>query len=273
MNGNGRLDILGACNEADKISWWENGGGDPIVWTEHPVGASYSGAISVRAGDVDGDGGLDPVGVSFAGGRFDWWEATEFDSSGQLESSILDSGIGASMGSIDWTGAGPPGTSLRFQVRSSNDPGDLGIWSGEITSPGDFPDVLDRYFQYRVLLETTDPDYSPLLYDVTFVPDLAGLTTDVGVLAAAGLQAEPNPFGSEVALSFALQARGRVRLEVFDVSGRMVRRLADTYLAAGAHRFGWDGRNGRGRPMSPGLYWLCLDAEGRRQSRGVVLLR
>jgi hypothetical protein len=273
MNGNGRLDILGACNEADKISWWENGAGSPIVWTEHPVAPAYSGAISVRAGDVDGDGDLDPVGVAWTGGRFDWWEATAFDSSGELESSIYDSGIGASMGSIDWMGEGPPGTSLRFQVRSSNDPGDLGSWSGEITSPSDFPGVLDRYFQYRVLLETTDSDKSPLLFDVTLGPARAGLATDVGILESAGLKAEPNPFGSQVAVSFALSARGRVRLEVFDVSGRMVRRLADTFMAAGACRFHWDGRNEGGFRMAPGLYWLCLDAQGHRQTRGVVLLR
>ncbi len=273
MNGDGRLDILGACNEAGKISWWENGAADPIVWTERPLTTPYDGAISVRAGDVDGDGDLDPVGVSWSDGRFDWWEATEFDSSGELDSSIYDSGIGTSMGSIDWAGEEPPGASLRFQVRSSNDPGDLGSWSGDITSPADFPDVLDRYFQYRVLLETTDPDKSPLLYDVTLGPARAGLATDAEILRSAGLRVEPNPFGPQAAVSFALPVAGRVRLEVFDVNGRAVRGLADTYLAAGTHRVGWDGRNDAGLRMGQGLYWLCLEAEGRRQSRGVVLLR
>jgi len=273
MNGDGRPDILGACNEADKISWWENGAGDPIVWTEHTLTTPYEGAISVRAGDLDGDGDLDPVGVAWGGDRFDWWEATEFDSSGELESSIYDSGIGASMGSIDWTGTEPPGTSLRFQVRSSNDPGDLGGWSGDITSPANFPNPLDRYFQYRVLLETTDPDKSPVLDDVTLGPALAGVTSDVGIFIGAGLEAKPNPFRSEVVLSFGLPVAGPVRLEVFDVTGRSVRRLADTHFGPGAYRLAWDGRDERGLQAAPGLYWLRLEREGQGQVLGVVLLR
>jgi hypothetical protein len=273
LNGDSRPDILAACNEADKIVWWQNGGGAPIAWTEHILSNTFTGAISVRAGDLDGDGDLDPVGVCWGGDEFAWWEATKFDSGGGLTGSILDSGAGESLGVIDWTSAEPPGTSLRFQVRSSNDSGDLGTWSGDITVPGCLPAVLDRYVQYRVFLETADADKSPILRDITFSSELAGLEPSVPDLAVSHLAAHPNPFGPEVTISFRLKTDETVRLRAFDVEGRRVCEIADRRLQAGWHRFAWNGTDANGNLLGPGIYWLCLETPGSRASREVVLLR
>jgi hypothetical protein len=124
-----------------------------------------------------------------------------------------------------------------------------------------------------VLLETTDPDDSPLLHDVTFGPDLAGVSSDAGPVENTGFRAAPNPFRSEVAVSFALPVAGQVRLEIFDVNGRQVRGFGGSYMAAGTHGLSWDGTDDDGIRMAPGLYWICLDLSGKKQTRGVVLLR
>ncbi|MFH1312535.1 MAG: FG-GAP-like repeat-containing protein [Candidatus Eisenbacteria bacterium] len=271
INGDGRPDVLGACNSNNKIAWWENGGGVPIVWTEHVLNGSYDGAITVRAGDLDQDGAPDPVGAGYSGGQFSWWEATEFDSSGELTSSILD--VGAGLGRIDWNSADPAGTSLMFQVRSSNDPGDLGSWSANITGPGSLPGVLERYIQYKVLLGTTDPDYSPILRDITIGSDSSGVEAVVGDHRIPGLCAQPNPFSPHIDVSFGLKTEGQVRLAVFDVTGRRVRELASTRLGAGDHRFTWDGMDDRGDRQSPGVYWILLETPDHRVTREVVLLR
>ena len=273
VNGDGRPDVLGACNENSKIAWWENGGGSPIVWTEHRLNTFYNGAISVRAGDVDGDGDIDPVGVCYAGQQFTWWEATEFGSSGELTSSILDASPGADIGSIDWTSAEPVGTSLYFQVRSSNDPGDLGTWSANITDPGCLPGVLDRYMQYKVLLGTTDPAKSAILQDVTFGSSHAGSQGAVSELSVSRLTAQPNPFGPQVAVSFNLGAEDWFRLSVFDVTGRRIRRLAAGRFGPGDYRFEWDGTDDRGCALAPGVYWLKLETSGMSETRQLVLIR
>jgi len=273
MNGDNRPDVLGACVNNNRIAWWENGGGAPITWTMHSLSDSYLGAITVRAADLNRDGVLDAVGAAWNAGRFDWWETCGFDSAGELTSSILDAGAGADLGEIDWAASEPAGTDLKFQVRSSNDPGDLGAWSGDITAPGSLGGALDRYIQYRVFMETTDPDHSPVLEEVTFLEDQAGVDTDATGLSASRLSAHPNPFNPHVSISFGLKTADRVRLQVFDVMGRMVRRIADGRLEAGDHNLRWDGTDDGGRPLSSGIYWLCLERTGRRETREVVLLR
>jgi hypothetical protein len=272
LNGDDRPDILTATNGNNRITWWENGGGSPIVWTERVVSDTFEGSISVRAGDVDGDGDLDPVGVCWGGDQFSWWEATEFDSSGELTSSILDAGTGTSAGTIDWNAVEPAGTGIVFQVRSSDDPGNLGSWSNDITGPGSLPGPTGRYLQYRALLETSDTDVSAILKDVTLDLTQAGII-DQSVLSTIRLSAHPNPFRPQLTVSLSLPAREQVRLGVFDVMGREVHSIVAGSLEPGDHRWSWDGYGRDGSLLAPGVYWLCLEAGGTHRSRELVLLR
>lgn len=71
------------------------------------------------------------------------------------------------------------------------------------------------------------------------------------------LSAMPNPFRETTGIRLALAgAQTSVRVEVFDVSGRLVRAVFAGPLAAGSHSFSWDGRDGDGRSSGSGLYFL-----------------
>ncbi len=82
VDGDGDLDVLGAAYYANDITWWENvdqagpGSGNGTAWSEHPVDANFSGAESVYAADVDGDGDLDVLGVADGADDLIWWENT-----------------------------------------------------------------------------------------------------------------------------------------------------------------------------------------------------
>lgn len=273
VNGDGRLDILGASVNGDKIAWYENGGGSPITWTEHILSGSYDGATGVRAADLDSDGDLEVVGVAYTANLFSWWEATQFDSAGSITSSILDTEVGAGLGSIGWTSVEPSGTSLSFQVRSSDNPDELGAWSDNIAVQDCLPAVLGRYIQYQVFLGTSRPDASPILKDVTFTSCTAGVKPADRDLHGLLLTPQPNPCHSRVTVSFRLEAFDRVRLSVFDVAGRLVRDLASGWLAAGDHEITWDGLDSRGKLLSSGTYWLRLETPKCSETREIVLIR
>jgi FG-GAP-like repeat len=73
FDGDGRIDVVGGSPYAGGgVVWWRNAGGSPIDWQRLPIDASFSGAHGLQAADVDGDGNLDVVGVSYEG-IVSWW--------------------------------------------------------------------------------------------------------------------------------------------------------------------------------------------------------
>ena len=83
----------------------------------------------------------------------------------------------------------------------------------------------------------------------------------------------PNPFNPATEIAFSLPRAGRVRLEVFDVSGRKVRTLVDGRLETGAYTIMWRGENDRGARTSSGTYFYRLDADGEVLTRKMTLLK
>jgi hypothetical protein len=100
-------------------------------------------------------------------------------------------------------------------------------------------------------------------------PVLPGEPTPFGVRLTP---ASPNPFRSATALVLVLESRAPVRAEIFDLSGRRVRRLIDRDLEAGSHVAGWDGRDDSGRATAPGIYFYRLTVPGRFLTRKLVRL-
>ncbi|UCF06077.1 MAG: T9SS type A sorting domain-containing protein [bacterium] len=83
----------------------------------------------------------------------------------------------------------------------------------------------------------------------------------------------PNPFNPGTAISFDLPAREWVSLEIFDVSGRLVKRLLHSAeLEPGLHTVSWDGRNYAGKAVSSGIYYYRLTAGKASISHKMVLL-
>jgi len=101
-------------------------------------------------------------------------------------------------------------------------------------------------------------DFALLSEGQTAVPE-AG--TDHMRVAFAG--AGPNPSNGTTALRFSLPTRANVRLNIYDASGRLVRRLSDEFREAGANEVEWDGRDGHGRGVAAGTYFGRLMVTGK----------
>ena len=78
--------------------------------------------------------------------------------------------------------------------------------------------------------------------------------------AAAALAAWPNPFNPRVNLAWEQPRAGPLDLAVYDLRGRLVRRLlAGESVPARGHVV-WDGTDGGGRPVPSGVYLVRLGA-------------
>lgn len=86
--------------------------------------------------------------------------------------------------------------------------------------------------------------------------------------------AYPNPFNPSTRIAFAVPAAGGlVRLDVYDLAGRLVRRLVDGTLPAGEHAVVWSGNDDAGRRVPSGSYVYRLKAGGEVLSRKMTMIK
>jgi hypothetical protein len=78
----------------------------------------------------------------------------------------------------------------------------------------------------------------------------------------------PNPFNPATTIAFSLPAESRVRLQVFDVRGRMVSDVLNEVRAAGRHEVMFDGTR-----LPSGLYFYRIDAGDFQQVRQMTLVK
>ncbi|MGA9116389.1 MAG: CapA family protein [Bacteroidota bacterium] len=83
----------------------------------------------------------------------------------------------------------------------------------------------------------------------------------------------PNPFNPATTLRYAMPHAGHIRLGVYDITGRLVRTLADGWREAGYHDAVWDGRLPGGAPAGSGVYFCRLETPGASMVRKMILLR
>jgi|GEM_PF-741903 len=120
--------------------------------------------------------------------------------------------------------------------------------------------------------------------DVFFLPTIGEFGNPLGLVPTTDASAEPvgasrilssypNPFNPFTTVTFELPQQATVIVQIHDVSGRLVRRLAERRLPPGRHAVVWDGRDQTGRPASSGVYFCILEAANFAVTRKIVLVR
>jgi len=78
----------------------------------------------------------------------------------------------------------------------------------------------------------------------------------------------PNPFNPRTKILFTLPHSGEVTLTVYDILGRELSRLLNSYLNSGVHEFWFNGEN-----LSSGIYVYRLEFAGRSLNRKMIMLK
>jgi hypothetical protein len=83
----------------------------------------------------------------------------------------------------------------------------------------------------------------------------------------------PNPFNPVTTIAYSIAARERVRIAVYDVSGRQVRMLVDATQEPNRYLTTWDGRDDAGNMLASGIYFVRYRAGAYTFTKKAVLLR
>jgi hypothetical protein len=117
-------------------------------------------------------------------------------------------------------------------------------------------------------------------YGAVHVLFLAGVSvSDAARLPAARGstlgQAWPNPFNPTTTIPFAIAESAWVEIDIWDVHGRLVRKLVRARFTPGDYAATWDGQDDSGRPLASGTYYYRMSVDGRAVPVGerAVLLK
>ncbi len=120
------------------------------------------------------------------------------------------------------------------------------------------------------------------LYNYNFYgdPSVTILGPAAGVVAARGQQPEivvtgitPNPFVATTTIRLWTSLLTHVRIRIYDVKGRLVTTLLDGRCEPGNHLISWEVDASERTNISPGIYFIDLEAGGRRATAKIVLVR
>lgn len=87
------------------------------------------------------------------------------------------------------------------------------------------------------------------------------------------LNASPNPMTSGTNLSFQSTSVSPLTLSIYNTAGRLVRTENLGAMPIGSHTNQWDGRDGNGSPLAPGVYFVRLFSAEQQAFTRVVLVK
>jgi hypothetical protein len=83
----------------------------------------------------------------------------------------------------------------------------------------------------------------------------------------------PNPFNPATSLAYTLSKPGQVRLSVYDVTGREINRLVDSYQFVGTYSARWNSNDTPGGTLPSGVYFARLQVDGDAQTLKMILAK
>ncbi len=159
-----------------------------------------------------------------------------------------------------------PGAYVLNDIELSPD-SELFIADQTATSPG-----IHIYDALAESMITTSPISTGLPpFNIAFS---SGTVTGTGIPPVARLGNNyPNPFNPSTTIPYFTNSTSKVRLEIFDITGRRITTLIDKVHQEGAYKVVWDGRNENGLTVASGVYFLRFTSGEVTEAKKLILLR
>ena len=212
MDGDGDYDIVVSSFGSGGVSWWDNLGAGQ--WARRVVKTGGGSTSCVIPADLDNDGKLDILSTRFTAGVIEQHTVSSFLPAGNLISSILDIECSPDWAGVSWLADVPISCLVGIKYRSSENPANLGEWSDILWNPAFISGELKRYFQYEVILQSSDPAVSPIFHSLELDWNLQGVESEtVEILTVV------NPSYGSIQ---AMVGEPNCTLKVFNLLGRLV---------------------------------------------------
>ena len=246
LNNDGQLDLLFGGYD-DKIHVW-----DPVAnellpgW---PVDLGFNILSEPLIADLDGDGQVEVLAARKTGKIF----GLESDGSMMTNFPI------AVDGSIESTPA----------IEDIDNDGDLEIIVGstsglEVIDIKSSAELMDSWSMYRGTMHRTG------VYDASVMS--AG-SSEIIPKKFYVSQNYPNPFNPSTSFYIDMPEAGNLSVKVFDVNGRVIKELINTYVNSGRVQARWSGKNEFDMMSPTGIYFLRVETSTNYHVQKLALVK
>jgi len=83
----------------------------------------------------------------------------------------------------------------------------------------------------------------------------------------------PNPFSNFTKIKYQLPEEEKVRIEIIDITGRLIKVLVDEKKKPGFYSVTWQGKDTQGRNVPPGIYFYLIKAGKNRAIKKMIKLK
>jgi len=191
---------------------------------------------------------------------------------------------------------GPEDIALRSQVSCVISKAKGWTYYGGLT---DFPDVPPTHWAYSYIMCCKQEGIVSGYPDGTFGPEKPVTRAQSATMIARMMQwtaksaitnekpalppklptvtqlilCAPNPLTQHANISYQLASPGNVSLKVYNISGQLVKTLANETKPAGNHSVRWDGRDASGQKVAAGVYLYRIDAGSYSAVKKLTVIR
>jgi len=83
----------------------------------------------------------------------------------------------------------------------------------------------------------------------------------------------PNPFNNNTIIPFNLPYNSMVKIDIVDISGKLINSLFREFTSMGSHKIIWDGTDKYSRFVSSGIYFVSMEAGGKVIVRKIMYIK
>jgi N-acetylneuraminic acid mutarotase len=83
----------------------------------------------------------------------------------------------------------------------------------------------------------------------------------------------PNPFNASTMIEFNLMKKNHIQLDIFSITGKLVKSIISQELNKGSYHFSWDGTDHRNNPVASGIYICKISGDYKCEAKRLLLLR
>ncbi len=128
-------------------------------------------------------------------------------------------------------------------------------------------------FAESLIITTDDVENPTLIIELTGSANPVANDENVQQLITSLKGNYPNPFNPSTTIRYSLKESGKVKIEIYNLKGQLVKTLINQTMPKGEHQINWNAKDDRGNKVSSGIYLYKMKVGNYNSTNKMMLMK